>query len=117
MSLQAIMSYLFDFSDGHKVSLPPVWDGWRVQRAIGIPSLNPPQPDTQQAETPQRPWRSYFDLIVVDTRKPLFFAEGTVLRQVNTVGTSPLPWGQWALSGHHKGSRGHGGVDSQLGGH
>ncbi|NXK19855.1 5NTC nucleotidase, partial [Arenaria interpres] len=50
----AIMSYLFDFSDGDK------------------------------AETPQRPWRSYFDLIVVDTRKPLFFAEGTVLRQVNT---------------------------------
>ncbi|XP_009474622.1 PREDICTED: cytosolic purine 5'-nucleotidase-like [Nipponia nippon] len=36
------------------------------------------------AKTPQRPWRSYFDLIVVDTRKPLFFAEGTVLRQVNT---------------------------------
>ncbi|KAM3874310.1 5'-nucleotidase, cytosolic II, like 1 [Diretmus argenteus] len=29
-------------------------------------------------------WRSYFDLIVVDTRKPLFFSEGTVLRQVNT---------------------------------
>ncbi|KAM6342341.1 sodium-dependent phosphate transporter 1 isoform 3-T3 [Podargus strigoides] len=50
----AIMSYLFDFSNGDK------------------------------AETPQRPWRSYFDLIVVDTRKPLFFAEGTVLRQVNT---------------------------------
>lgn len=24
---------------------------------------------------------------MVDTRKPLFFAEGTVLRQVNTVGT------------------------------
>ncbi|NXN40325.1 5NTC nucleotidase, partial [Rhinoptilus africanus] len=50
----AIMSYLFNFSDGDK------------------------------AKTPQRPWRSYFDLIVVDTRKPLFFAEGTVLRQVNT---------------------------------
>ncbi|XP_075418780.1 5'-nucleotidase domain-containing protein 4 [Tenrec ecaudatus] len=31
-----------------------------------------------------RPWRSYFDLIVVDTQKPRFFAEGTVLRQVNT---------------------------------
>ncbi|XP_068191062.1 5'-nucleotidase, cytosolic II, like 1 [Antennarius striatus] len=30
-------------------------------------------------------WRSFFDLIVVDTRKPLFFAEGTVLRQVDTV--------------------------------
>ncbi|XP_017692846.1 PREDICTED: 5'-nucleotidase domain-containing protein 4 isoform X2 [Lepidothrix coronata] len=50
----AIMSYLFDFRDGDKV------------------------------DTPQRPWRSYFDLIVVDTRKPLFFAEGTVLRQVDT---------------------------------
>ncbi|TNN71336.1 Cytosolic purine 5'-nucleotidase [Liparis tanakae] len=32
----------------------------------------------------KKPWRSYFDLIVVDTRKPLFFAEGTVLRQVDT---------------------------------
>lgn len=32
-----------------------------------------------------RSWRSYFDLIVVDTHKPGFFAEGTVLRQVNTV--------------------------------
>lgn len=32
-----------------------------------------------------RPWKSYFDLIVVDTQKPRFFAEGTVLRQVNTV--------------------------------
>lgn len=30
-------------------------------------------------------WRSFFDLVVVDTRKPLFFAEGTVLRQVDTV--------------------------------
>ncbi|XP_030319861.1 cytosolic purine 5'-nucleotidase isoform X2 [Calypte anna] len=50
----AIMSYLFDFSEGKK------------------------------AGTQQRPWRSYFDLIVVDTRKPLFFAEGTVLRQVDT---------------------------------
>uniref|UniRef100_A0A8C0HBZ1 5'-nucleotidase domain containing 4 n=1 Tax=Chelonoidis abingdonii TaxID=106734 RepID=A0A8C0HBZ1_CHEAB len=43
------------------------------------------------------PWRSCFDLIVVDTRKPLFFAEGTVLWQVNTdtgklhIGTYPGP--------------------------
>uniref|UniRef100_A0A8C7UVR9 5'-nucleotidase, cytosolic II, like 1 n=1 Tax=Oncorhynchus mykiss TaxID=8022 RepID=A0A8C7UVR9_ONCMY len=29
-------------------------------------------------------WRAFFDLVVVDTRKPLFFAEGTVLRQVDT---------------------------------
>lgn len=47
-------------------------------------------PRHPQADVPQRPWRSYFDLIVVDTRKPLFFAEGTVLRQVDTVGTSSL---------------------------
>ncbi|XP_056147210.1 cytosolic purine 5'-nucleotidase-like isoform X4 [Lampris incognitus] len=33
---------------------------------------------------PKRSWRSFFDLVVVDTRKPLFFAEGTVLRQVDT---------------------------------
>ncbi|XP_007905634.1 cytosolic purine 5'-nucleotidase isoform X3 [Callorhinchus milii] len=51
----AIMSYLFDFPHG-------------------------PKPGTAH-----RSWRSYFDLIVVDTRKPLFFGEGTVLRQVDTV--------------------------------
>lgn len=51
----AIMNYLFDFPHG-------------------------PTPNSQF-----RPWRSYFDLIIVDARKPLFFAEGTVLRQVNTL--------------------------------
>lgn len=40
---------------------------------------NNPTPGSQK-----RSWRSYFDLIVVDTKKPLFFAEGTVLRQVDT---------------------------------
>uniref|UniRef100_A0A669DFM5 5'-nucleotidase, cytosolic IIb n=1 Tax=Oreochromis niloticus TaxID=8128 RepID=A0A669DFM5_ORENI len=50
-----IMTYLFDFPHG-------------------------PKPGT-----PHRPWQSYFDLILVDARKPLFFAEGTVLRQVDTV--------------------------------
>ncbi|XP_035524001.1 5'-nucleotidase, cytosolic II, like 1 isoform X1 [Morone saxatilis] len=34
--------------------------------------------------SPKKSWRSFFDLVVVDTRKPLFFAEGTVLRQVDT---------------------------------
>ncbi|XP_058474134.1 5'-nucleotidase, cytosolic II, like 1 [Solea solea] len=34
--------------------------------------------------SPKVSWRSFFDLIVVDTKKPLFFAEGTVLRQVDT---------------------------------
>uniref|UniRef100_A0A669AY12 5'-nucleotidase, cytosolic IIb n=1 Tax=Oreochromis niloticus TaxID=8128 RepID=A0A669AY12_ORENI len=52
-----IMTYLFDFPHG-------------------------PKPGT-----PHRPWQSYFDLILVDARKPLFFAEGTVLRQVDTVRT------------------------------
>lgn len=36
------------------------------------------------SKNPKKLWRSYFDLVVVDTRKPLFFAEGTVLRQVDT---------------------------------
>uniref|UniRef100_A0AAR2JE49 5'-nucleotidase, cytosolic II, like 1 n=1 Tax=Pygocentrus nattereri TaxID=42514 RepID=A0AAR2JE49_PYGNA len=36
------------------------------------------------SKNPRKSWRSYFDLVVVDTRKPLFFAEGTVLRQVDT---------------------------------
>ncbi|TNM85940.1 hypothetical protein fugu_008211 [Takifugu bimaculatus] len=49
-----IMTYLFDFPHGPK------------------------------AGTSHRPWQSYFDLILVDARKPLFFAEGTVLRQVDT---------------------------------
>ncbi|XP_076141721.1 5'-nucleotidase, cytosolic IIa isoform X1 [Alosa pseudoharengus] len=34
--------------------------------------------------SPHQPWQSYFDLILVDARKPLFFGEGTVLRQVDT---------------------------------
>lgn len=28
-------------------------------------------------------WKEYFDYIVVDARKPLFFGEGTILRQGN----------------------------------
>ncbi|KAF7459622.1 cytosolic purine 5'-nucleotidase [Marmota monax] len=49
-----IMTYLFDFPHG-------------------------PKPGSSH-----RPWQSYFDLILVDARKPLFFGEGTVLRQVDT---------------------------------
>lgn len=49
-----IMNYLFDFPHGAK-------------------------PDE-----PHRPWISYFDIIVVDAKKPLFFGEGTILRQVDT---------------------------------
>lgn len=31
-----------------------------------------------------RPWTSYFDYIIVGARKPLFFGEGTILRQVDS---------------------------------
>ncbi|KAK2505593.1 hypothetical protein MC885_016086 [Smutsia gigantea] len=66
-----IMTYLFDFPHG-------------------------PKPGSSH-----RPWQSYFDLILVDARKPLFFGEGTVLRQVDTktgklkIGTytGPLQYG------------------------
>uniref|UniRef100_A0AAY4DIR6 Cytosolic purine 5'-nucleotidase n=1 Tax=Denticeps clupeoides TaxID=299321 RepID=A0AAY4DIR6_9TELE len=37
-----------------------------------------------QVGTPHRPWQSYFELILVDAKKPVFFGEGTVLRQVDT---------------------------------
>ncbi|VDK75142.1 unnamed protein product, partial [Dibothriocephalus latus] len=35
-----------------------------------------------------RPWVSYFDYIVTDAHKPLFFAEGTILRAVDQFGRS-----------------------------
>ena len=35
-----------------------------------------------------RTWRSYFDYIVVDARKPLFFEEGTTLKEINIVSLS-----------------------------
>ena len=31
-----------------------------------------------------RDWKSYFDYIVVDGCKPVFFSDGTIMRQVNT---------------------------------
>ncbi|GLH12167.1 Cytosolic purine 5'-nucleotidase, partial [Gryllus bimaculatus] len=37
-----------------------------------------------QPDEPHRDWKTYFDIIVVDARKPLFFGEGTILRQVDT---------------------------------
>jgi len=40
-----------------------------------------------------RPWRSYFNYTVVDGRKPAFFGEGTVLRQVD-VNTGKLKIGR-----------------------
>ena len=36
------------------------------------------------------PWRNYFNYVVVDARKPAFFGEGTVLRQVDSIFTDSL---------------------------
>ncbi len=36
-------------------------------------------------ENKGRYWRSYFDYILVDAKKPLFFAEGTSLKEIDTV--------------------------------
>nr|XP_039262576.1 cytosolic purine 5'-nucleotidase-like isoform X2 [Styela clava] len=51
-----IMEYLFDFPHG---------------------------PESNKPGTPHRSWVTYFDLILCEARKPKFFAEGTVLRQVD----------------------------------
>ncbi|XP_050084286.1 cytosolic purine 5'-nucleotidase isoform X1 [Anopheles aquasalis] len=41
-------------------------------------------PHGAKPNEPHRDWKTYFDTIVVDARKPLFFGEGTILRQVDT---------------------------------
>uniref|UniRef100_A0A674ER61 5'-nucleotidase, cytosolic IIb n=1 Tax=Salmo trutta TaxID=8032 RepID=A0A674ER61_SALTR len=69
-SFTKIMTYLFDFPHGPKHG------------------------------TSHRPWQSYFDLILVDARKPLFFGEGTVLRQVDTT-TGRLKIGTYTGPLHH----------------
>ncbi|CAH2047138.1 unnamed protein product, partial [Iphiclides podalirius] len=53
-------------------------------------------PHGAQPSDPHRNWRTYFDWIVVDAKKPLFFGEGTTLRQVDTL-TGALKMG------HHVG--------------
>jgi hypothetical protein len=32
-------------------------------------------------------WRNYFDYIICDGKKPLFFSEGTTLKEINIVCT------------------------------
>ena len=38
-----------------------------------------------KSEKTGRHWRSYFDYILVDACKPLFFAEGTSLKEIDIV--------------------------------
>ncbi|XP_014666040.1 PREDICTED: cytosolic purine 5'-nucleotidase-like [Priapulus caudatus] len=45
-------------------------------------------------DKPGRNWKTYFDYILVDAQKPLFFAEGTILRQVNQ------DTGAWKIGSH-----------------
>ena len=52
-------------------------------------------------DTPHRPWIAYFDVVVTDAMKPLFFGEGTALRQVDT-STGQLHIGKFTGS-HQKG--------------
>lgn len=49
-------------------------------------------PHGARPDEPHRNWRTYFDIIVVDARKPLFFGAGTIFRQVDT-GTGELKIG------------------------
>jgi 5'-nucleotidase len=50
---QRLMTYLFDFPHGGESNLP------------------------------HKPWTEYFDVVIVDAKKPQFFAEGSVLREVD----------------------------------
>ncbi|KAJ8716630.1 hypothetical protein PYW07_003257 [Mythimna separata] len=50
---------------------------------------------------PHRNWKTYFDWIVVDAKKPLFFGEGTTLRQVDTK-TGALKMGHYVGSLHEE---------------
>lgn len=61
-----IMTFLFDFDEN------PLGEGSKVEN--------------------WKDWKSYFYTIVVDARKPLFFGEGTILRQVDTT-TGSLKFG------------------------
>lgn len=41
-------------------------------------------PHGPRTDDAHRDWKTYFNIIVVDAKKPLFFGEGTILRQVDT---------------------------------
>ena len=89
------MTYLFDFPHGPKVKPLLLFTLFNVLNmqvkvedtfvALTYVALHPVCALVLQPGTSHRPWQSYFDLILVDARKPLFFGEGTVLRQVDTV--------------------------------
>ncbi|XP_076461422.1 cytosolic purine 5'-nucleotidase-like isoform X2 [Babylonia areolata] len=65
-------------SNGQKVFLATNSD-YTYSNAIMSYIFDFPQP----AGTEKRDWLSYFDYVVVDAKKPLFFTQGTILRQVD----------------------------------
>ena len=50
---------------------------------------------TDTSQNPKRDWKSYFDFILVDAQKPLFFAEGTTLRLIDP-STGSMKLGSYA---------------------
>jgi len=77
----AVMSYLCDFPHGPETNMPPVH------------------------------WKDLFDLIIVSARKPLFFSEGTALRQVCEK-TGQLTLGRY--TGKHEQGRIYSGGNSEV---
>ena len=41
--------------------------------------------DLLQSNQEGLPWTDFFDIVIVDAKKPLFFSQGTVMREVNKV--------------------------------
>lgn len=46
-----------------------------------IDVYDPPSPLSLKGKS--RSWRSYFDYVIVDAKKPQFFEEGSMLREVD----------------------------------
>ena len=68
------MTYLFQ--------LPDVRQSIHSTTYINTLHSTPSLPFSTQVT---REWKSYFDYIIVDAKKPLFFQEGSMLREVDEV--------------------------------
>ena len=51
--------------------------------------------DEKDGKTIKRDWKSFFDFILVDAQKPLFFTEGTTLRIIDPA-TGSMKLGSYA---------------------
>ena len=90
---QKCMTYLFDFPHGPEVRSFPHTHIFTSLLPSLIPKLQHTHTHTHththlphmQPGSPHREWKSYFDYIIVDAKKPQFFAEGSMLREVDEV--------------------------------